>query len=143
MMGLYMPFEMRYRVYWSETDAAGIAHFSSILRIVERAEEDLYRSVGLHDIHQHLPRIEVYARFRSPLRWGDEISVRLELEEARTRGLRYRFEIFNITMNSLAAEGYIAFACIERGEGSLRAMPCSRKLIEAWESTKERSLAHS
>ncbi|MEM4971498.1 MAG: hotdog domain-containing protein, partial [Sulfolobales archaeon] len=92
-----MPFEARYRIYWSETDAAGIAHFSSILRIVERAEEDLYRSKGLSEIHRMLPRIEVHARFRSPLRWGDEISVRLELDEARTRGLRYRFEIINIT----------------------------------------------
>jgi acyl-CoA thioester hydrolase len=86
-----MPFESRYRVYWSETDAAGIAHFTNILRIIEKAEEDLYRSKGLYSVQKDLPmRLvvrEVYARFKSPLRWNDEISVRLELEEPGLEGL--------------------------------------------------------
>jgi len=46
-----MPFEARYRVYWSETNVARITHILSILSIVERAEEGLYKSVDLHDIH--------------------------------------------------------------------------------------------
>jgi len=130
-----VPFEARYRIYWSETDAAGIAHFTSILRIVERAEEDLYASRGLQSVHRTLPRVEVHARFKSVLRWGDEILVKLELEEARTRGLRYRFEIYNISAGAQAAEGYIAFACIEHRE-PIRAVPCPRELIEVWESTR-------
>lgn len=135
-----MEFEQRYRVYWSETDAAGIVHFSNILKIVERAEEDLYRSKGLYDIQKDLPMklalTEVYARFKNPLRWGDEVLVRLKLEEARTRGLRYRFEIVNLTTNNLAAEGYITLACIEHERGSLKAVPCPEELIEIWKSTK-------
>lgn len=134
-----MPFEVRYRIYWSETDAAGIAHFSSILRIIERAEEDLYRSHGISSVHMILPRIEVHARFRSPLRWGDEIIVRLELDEARNRGLRYRFEVINETTRTLAVEGYVAIACVERREdGSLQATQCPRELIDVWRSTKEK-----
>ena len=136
---LQQPFEAKYRIYWSETDAAGIAHFSTILRIIERAEEDLYRSKGLPKIHSMLPRIEVHARFRSPLRWGDEILVRLELDEARSRGLRYRFEIINLTTGSNAAEGYIVLACVEQEGGSIRAVQCPKELIDVWNSTKEPS----
>ena len=136
---LQQPFEAKYRIYWSETDAAGIAHFSSILRIIEKAEEDLYRSKGLPKIHRMLPRIEVHARFRSPLRWGDEILVRLELDEARSRGLRYRFEIINFTTGSNAAEGYIVLACVEQEGGSIRAVQCPKELIDVWNSTKEPS----
>jgi acyl-CoA thioester hydrolase len=135
-----MPFELRYRVYWSETDAAGIAHFTNILKIIEKAEEDLYRSKGLYNVQKDLPmRLvvkEVYAKFKSPLRWNDEVSVRVELEESRTRGLKYRFEIVNITTNSLAAEGYIVLVCTKDEGGSLKATPCPKELIEVWKSTK-------
>ncbi len=131
MLGVAMSFEARYRIYWSETDAAGIAHFTSIFRIVERAEEDLYRSRGLGEIHRMLPRVEVHARFRSPLRWGDEIRVRLGLDEARSRGLRYRFEIFNESLGRSAVEGYVAFACVEEGDG-LRVVECPKELIDLW-----------
>ncbi|MEM0471854.1 MAG: acyl-CoA thioesterase [Desulfurococcaceae archaeon] len=138
-----MPFEARYRVYWSETDAAGIAHFTSILRIVERAEEDLYRSKGLGEVHRLIPRIEVHARYRSPLRWGDEIRVRLELDEARSRGLRYKFEIYNETTGKHAAEGYVAFACVEKEDNGIRAVECPKELINLWMETKAGSQPHT
>lgn len=132
-----MGFKARYRIYWSETDSAGIAHFTSILRIVERAEEDLYRAHRVGDIHKMLPRVEVHARYMSPLRWGDEIEVELSLDEARRRGLRYRFEIINITTNRKAAEGYIAFACVEKKNGEIEATECPKELIEIWKNTEK------
>jgi acyl-CoA thioester hydrolase len=58
-----MPFELRYRVYWSETDAAGIAHFTNILKIIEKAEEDLYRSKGLYNVQKDLPMRLVVKRY--------------------------------------------------------------------------------
>lgn len=130
-----MPFEARYRIYWSETDAGGIAHFTSILRIVERAEEDFYASKGLGGLHRSLPRVELRARFRKPLRWGDTVRVVLRAEELRTRGLRYRFEIYNETLGALAAEGSLAYACAESDGQGLKAAPCPEDLLEAWRKT--------
>ena len=42
-------FTARYRVHWSETDAAGRMHFSNFFRVLERCEEDLLASLGLID----------------------------------------------------------------------------------------------
>ena len=83
-----------------------------------------------------IPRIEVHARYRSPLRLGDEITVKLELDEARSRGLRYRFEIYNETTGKNAVEGYIAFACVEKEDGGIRAVECPKELIDIWLGTR-------
>ena len=128
----HTPYSVEYRVYWSDTDAAGIAHFTSILKMVEKAEEDLYRSIGIQSVHTTLPRIEVHVRYRAPLRWGDLAKIELKLEEARRRGLRYGFKIYNVSINKLAAEGYIAVACVKKSEGSIAPTECPEELFEAW-----------
>lgn len=105
--------------------------------MVERAEEDLYRSMGIYEVHTTLPRVEVHVRYRSPLRWGDKASIELKLEEARRRGLRYGFKIHNLTTGRLAAEGYIAVACVDASGGEIRARECPEELFEAWRRIDE------
>ena len=63
----------RYRVHWSETDAAGIMHFSNFFRVIERCEEDLLASLGLMDrIVGHgippivLPRVRAECWYQGP-----------------------------------------------------------------------------
>ncbi len=130
-----MPFEAQYYVYWSETDAAGIVHFAEFFRLVERAEEDLYRRAGVLHVHGSLPRIEAHIRYRAPLRRGDVARVVLTLDEARRRAVRYRFEIYNDSTGRLAAEGYIAAACVEFSGGEPRAVECPEELYRAWRGT--------
>ncbi|MEM1615076.1 MAG: thioesterase family protein [Pyrobaculum sp.] len=127
-----MPFEARYRVYWHHTDAAGIAHFSRVLALVEQAEEDFYASRGLLQVHGRLPRREVFASFLSPLRRGDEVAVRIWADEVRRRAVRYRFEIFNVTTGRKAAEGYVVGVCVEENEGELRAVECPEEFLRLW-----------
>ncbi|GGP20641.1 thioesterase [Thermocladium modestius] len=127
-----MPFIAKYMVYLSDTDAAGIVHFANYLRFVERAEEDFYRSMGLPKIYEFMPRIEAFIRYESPIRRGDSISVELSLEEARTRAVRYGFNIFNDSTGIRAAYGHVAAACVEMSEGTMRAIKCPREVIEAW-----------
>ena len=54
-----MAHEYRYRrrVEFSETDLAGIVHFSNYFRYMEAAEHEFFRSLGLSI---HLERDEAY-----------------------------------------------------------------------------------
>ncbi len=135
----YMPFISRYVAYLSDTDAVGIVHFANYLRIVERAEEDFYRSLGFPNAYESMPRIEVFIKYESPIRRGDPIRVELELEEARTRAIRYRFRVFNEASGREAAHGYIAAACVELSNGELRAVKCPQEIINAWNNTRSQS----
>ncbi|WP_252901543.1 hypothetical protein [Vulcanisaeta sp. JCM 14467] len=63
-----MPFKAKYYIYWVDTDAAGIAHFTSFLRLVERAEEDFYRMNGILHYHSIAPRRELFITYTAPLR---------------------------------------------------------------------------
>lgn len=137
VLQIVMPFKARYYIYWADTDAAGIAHFTSFLRLVERAEEDFYRQNGVLHYHSIAPRRELFISYTSPLRRGDEVEVELWLDEARTRAIRYRFRIINITTSRVAAEGYLVFTCISNESGELRAIECPKELINTWKRTLE------
>ena len=62
-------FSIRRRVQFSETDMAGIVHFSNFFRMMEEVEHAFFRSVGLsvsmqHDgMHVGWPRVSTLVRF--------------------------------------------------------------------------------
>ena len=63
-------FQIRKKVHWSDTDAAGVAWFPNFLGWFEDAEEEMFASLGqarqaLMDRHGFsMPRVEVTAKFR-------------------------------------------------------------------------------
>src|SRR4029078_12776542 len=73
------------RVEFSDTDAAGIAHFAAFFRMMEQAEHELLRSVGLsvvmHDAAGKIswPRVNARCDFQSAARYEEllEIEVRI------------------------------------------------------------------
>jgi YbgC/YbaW family acyl-CoA thioester hydrolase len=83
------------RVEFHETDLAGIVHFSNFFRYMEAAECDFLRHLGL-SIHAETdgetvcwPRGEVGCRFAAPLRFEDEVQVRLSVAKMSARTITY------------------------------------------------------
>ena len=77
------------RVYFEDTDVAGIVYYANYLRFMERARSDLLRLLGI-DQRAALEGGEgVYAvaevsiKYRSPARLGDELLVVTEIEQIR------------------------------------------------------------
>ena len=110
-------FTARYRVYWSDTDAAGIAHFTSFLKYCERAEEDLiyslagkrdYRSVGVL-----LPRVKASCTYHYPLYPGDALRVDIEDITVGGKSITYKFTIHNETRGNLSAECEIVAVAVD------------------------------
>ena len=77
------------RVYFEDTDVAGIVYYANYLRFMERARSDMLRAIGV-DQRAALEAGEgVYAvaevsiRYRSPARLADDLLVVTEIEQIR------------------------------------------------------------
>ncbi len=90
-------FRTRRRVEWSDTDAAGIAHFTCFLRMMEQAEHDFLRS---RDLSVHMtdaegpiswPRVSVRCDFRVPVRFEDELDIDVHIDRLGTKSVTYAF----------------------------------------------------
>jgi acyl-CoA thioester hydrolase len=77
------------RVYFEDTDVAGIVYYANYLRFIERARSDMLRIIGI-DQRAALEGGEgVYAvaelavKYRAPARLADELVVVTEIESLR------------------------------------------------------------
>ena len=89
------------RVEFSETDMAGLVHFSNYFRYMETAERDFFESIGLDLISgkpgeiMGWPRARAECKFTAPLRFGDTIEIHLAVKTIKDRSIDYQFRIFS------------------------------------------------
>ena len=78
-------FSVTHFVQFSETDMAGIVHFSNFFRWMEEVEHAYFRSLGLsvsmpHEgRHLGWPRVSVGCDFFGPVRFEDEVQLKLRV----------------------------------------------------------------
>src|SRR5690348_16019163 len=90
------------RVEFSETDMAGIVHFSNFFRYMETAEHAFYRALGysviLKDFDPELgfPRVHAECDYKLPLRFEDFVEIHLLVREKRSRVLSYFFRFSKV-----------------------------------------------
>src|SRR3954469_1836296 len=77
------------RVYFEDTDVAGIVYYANYLRFIERARSDMLRLVGIDQRGALEGGEGVYAvaevavKYRAPAKLGDELVVVTEIEAVR------------------------------------------------------------
>lgn len=87
------------RVEFSDTDAAGIAHFASFLRYMEQAEHDFLRSRGLsvvmHDAEGKIswPRVSTKCDFQSAARFEDVLEIDVSIGRMGEKSVTYAFRV--------------------------------------------------
>lgn len=89
--GRFVGSEHRFplRVYFEDTDAAGIVYYANYLRFMERARSDMLRAVGVDQVAAMGAGEGVYAvaeahvRYRTPARLDDALVVRSVLTAIR------------------------------------------------------------
>ena len=119
------------RVEFCETDAAGIAHFSSLIIYMEQAEHALLRSLGLSVANSlssldhgaesapklSWPRVKVECEFLSPATFEDVISVQTSIALLGSTSVSYQHRLtIGLT---LIAIGKITSVCCSKANGSL------------------------
>src|SRR2546426_4562149 len=127
-----MPYEfkMTHRVEFSETDMAGIIHFSSFFRYMEVTEHAFFRSLGLSIAGQNSihpvgwPRVKVSAEFRHPLQFEDEVEVHMLVKEKSSKSLTYEFRFRKVTGGAAidVGQGSLTVVCVAKDEnGKMKA----------------------
>jgi acyl-CoA thioester hydrolase len=141
------------RVEFSETDMAGIVHYSNFFRYMEAAEHAFFRSLGFSVVTRKTdppvgwPRVRAECEYLKPLRFEDEVEIKMQVIEKRSKSLRYRF-IFR-KLNEPApmevARGELTVVCVTHAGGGMKAaaIPCEiAEKIEVAETGAGASPAH-
>jgi len=120
------------RVQFSETDLAGIAHFSAFFRFMEEAEHALWRAAGLSigaaEITGGWPRVAASFEYKRPLRFEDEFEVTVSIAELTRRSIRYGFSI--TSRGALVGTGSMTAVCTTKQNGELRAVDLPPDVVE-------------
>jgi YbgC/YbaW family acyl-CoA thioester hydrolase len=124
-----MAYEYRVvrQVEFSDTDMAGIMHFSNFFRFMEAAEHGFFRSLGF-SIHSTepdqvgWPRVHADCDFRYPLQFEDSVEIQLLVREKRQKSLVYSFIFRKLNEQPLreVARGTLAVACVRRDNATGR-----------------------
>lgn len=98
------PFRTRRMVEFSDTDMAGIMHFSAFFRFMESAEHALLRSLGLSvfgiddpqggDAVISFPRVSARCDFSSPARCEDDLDIEVVVQKLGKSSVTYGFHVY-------------------------------------------------
>src|SRR5436190_5816684 len=116
------------RVEFSETDLAGIMHFSNFFRFMETAEHDFYRRLGLKLVTKNpdgssigWPRVSATCDYKRPLRFEDEVDVMLRVAKKTDKSITYEFTFRKKGDADDAAQGAVTIVCCSFREGRMQA----------------------
>ncbi len=112
-------FKVVRRVEFSETDMAGIVHYSNFFRYMEAAETQFFRSLGF----SLWPRVHAECDYQQPLRFEDEVEIHLLVSQKKTKSLGYafRFRKLNESPPVEVARGALTAVCVTHQGGKMRA----------------------
>ena len=106
-------YTLRRRINFYEVDQAGIVHFSNYFRYMEEAEYGLWRTAGVSltpGADFAFPRVAASFDYHAPLRFDDDIGVRLRIAHIGRTSLRYAC---HITRGETAvATGAMTLVCV-------------------------------
>ncbi len=91
------PYHTTRFVEFSDTDMAGIVHFSAFFRYMEAAEHELLRSLGFSVYSEvdneviTFPRVAASCEFRSPARCEDTLDIDVTVRRVGTKSVTYGF----------------------------------------------------
>src|SRR4051794_35643399 len=110
------------RVEFSDTDAAGIMHFVAFFRMMEQAEHELLRSVGLSVIAKDSsgtiswPRVRATCDFQSAARFEDVLTIEVRIARIGKKSVTYRHRF--ILEGRDVASGEMTAVCCRLKAGS-------------------------
>ncbi|SRR5581483_1298406 len=109
------------RVEFSDTDMAGIVHYSNFFRYMETAEHAFFRSLGHTVINDPSfapavgwPRVHAECDYRAPLRFEDEVEIHLLVSDKKSKSLTYTFKFrkLNAPQPIEVARGSVTVVCV-------------------------------
>ncbi len=124
-------FSLTRSVEFSETDMAGIMHYSNFFRFMEAAEHAFFRSIGFSVAARPgspkvgWPRVHASCDYLKPLRFEDQVEVQFRVVEKRSKALSYEFRFHKRVEGGTAEEvarGRLTVVCVvHQADGTMKA----------------------
>lgn len=119
------------KVYYEDTDAAGIVYYSNFLRYLERARTEFLLEHGLNIAELHyegifFPVTHVDIHYKRPVKLGETIDISTEIAEMKNASVVLKSLI--LKKDAVLAEAYVTFACIGKEGKPIRLPYGLRKL---------------
>lgn len=126
--------ETTFFVRYAETDAQAIVHHASFIVYFEEGRSAYVRARGsdyasFEKMGYFLVVAEVRARYIQPAHYGTRVTVCTWIDELKSRGVKFRYEILNAESRELLVEGHTSHICITR-DGRVARIP------EEWRAWK-------
>ncbi|MGL1862244.1 MAG: acyl-CoA thioesterase [Pseudodesulfovibrio sp.] len=104
-------------VSYGETDTMGVLYYAEYLHVYERARSLFIRERGMSyaEVEKRgiiLPVREAQCRYRVPVRFDDEISVRVGISEWKRASMKFIYEVWNKDRTVLHATGMTEHAAV-------------------------------
>lgn len=119
--------ETKIRVRYAETDAMGVVHHANYLVWFELGRSELCRSKGFS--YREMERdgallvvAEAYCRYKAPAFYDDEITIRTKVEELKSRTMRFVYQVFRESDQTILAEGETMHVVTDSNK-KVRSMP--------------------
>jgi acyl-CoA thioester hydrolase len=146
---LSSEFTITRRVEFSETDMAGIMHFSNFFKFMETAEHAFFRALGFSVVTTRTnppvgwPRVHASCDYKLPLRFEDEVEVRMLVAEKKSKALTYvfRFRKLNGHPPVEVATGRLTVVCVTHAHGKMSATAIPKSLADKIEIAPKELLA--
>ncbi|MBI4444823.1 MAG: acyl-CoA thioesterase [Acidobacteria bacterium] len=108
-----------FRIRFMDTDLSGRVHYAAIFRYFEAAEHELLRMLRfpysrLHTLHRiQAPRVNVWADFKRPLQYDDEVEVRCHVASVGNTSFTFGYRIYKDRV--LTVEGGLTAVTVDEG----------------------------
>ncbi|MEY3003503.1 MAG: hypothetical protein RLZZ491_679 [Pseudomonadota bacterium] len=115
------------RVYYEDTDLAGIVYYANYLRFIERARSELVRAAGIDQLAMKAAGMvfvvrRVEADYLSPARFDDQLEVRSQLQQLKAASLTLSQEVWR--HDTLIFRAVVALAVVN-AEGRATRLPAA------------------
>ncbi len=114
------------RVRYADIDQMGFVYHTRYLEWFEAARTELIRAMGksyrqLEEEGTSLPVVEVYCRYRKPVRYDELVRVRTVIGTVSRSNLRLEYELWGENDRIVRTEGYTVHCFLNRSGKPVRA----------------------
>jgi YbgC/YbaW family acyl-CoA thioester hydrolase len=115
-----------HRVQFSETDMAGVVHFSNFFRWMEEVEHAFFRSLGLSvtmtsdAVEIGWPRISTSCEYLGPARFEDDVTLLMRITRIGEKSLNYDVDF--LVSGQPIARGKMTSVCCSLSAGGFQSI---------------------
>lgn len=122
------PFVLPVRIYYEDTDCAGVVYYSNYLKYLERARTEVFRHLGfdtwLVERGVTFAVVRVELDYRKAAHFNDLLHVHTAIEQIRPASLIFHQEVVSADDPSyIYVTGRIRIACVDMDGIKTRAVP--------------------